>query len=126
VLIISGNTRTVGQQQLNDFREAIRTKVNNPFEVLLHRNKLPMSLLDDNQKVSRMHLLNVEKFDQTFGPKAQRKRPKLTVGSLDEFASKADSTLGTKKYVNKYLLFYFYSFFRMFCVLFSSSVETFC
>ena len=85
-----GNTRTIGQQQLEQFREAIKTKVNNPFEVLLHRNKLPMSLLTEPISKSRMDLLSAEPYNDTFGSKAQRKRPKLQVGSVEELSKHAD------------------------------------
>ena len=85
-----GNTRTIGQAQLEQFREAIKEKVNNPFEVLLHRQKLPLSLLTDSTKVSRMHLLETESFSDTFGGKTQRKRPKLQAGSIEELVQYAE------------------------------------
>lgn len=81
-----GNTRTIGQQQLDQFREAVRAKANNPFEVLLHRNKLPMTLLTDTSKMGRMNLLGTEAFSDTFGPKAQRKRPKIKMSTFEEMA----------------------------------------
>jgi nuclear GTP-binding protein len=80
------NTRTIGQTQLSDFREAIEKRVNDPYQVLLQRHKLPMSLLTDSGKTSRMHLLDTETFDNTFGPKCQRKRPKLQIGSVEDMA----------------------------------------
>lgn len=39
-------------------------------------------------------MLETEKFSTTFGPKAQRKRPKLTIGDVDEMVSKVDDSLG--------------------------------
>lgn len=84
-----GNTRTIGQQQLDKFREAMKEKANNPFEILLHRQKLPLSLLVDSAKTSKMHLLESESFDSIFGGKTQRKRPKLSFNSLDELANHA-------------------------------------
>jgi len=42
-----GNTRVVSQSALDHFRSSLSTKKNDPYSVLLHRNKLPMALLDD-------------------------------------------------------------------------------
>ncbi|KAJ3190259.1 GTPase required for pre-60S ribosomal subunit nuclear export and maturation [Gaertneriomyces sp. JEL0708] len=87
------NTRTIGQEALKNFREAMNTKVNDPYTVIMRQNKLPMSLLTDPTKISRMSLLETDSFSNTFGPKAQRKRPKVTAGSLDDFASSITSSL---------------------------------
>lgn len=46
-----GNTRLVGQKELEFFREALRTKMSSNFNVILKARKLPMSLLTDNKKV---------------------------------------------------------------------------
>ncbi|OZJ03442.1 hypothetical protein BZG36_03192 [Bifiguratus adelaidae] len=87
-----GNTRVIGQKALEDFRESLGAKVNDPFQVLLRRNKLPMSLLQDPTKQAKMHVLETESFGSTFGSKAQRKKPKLTVGSMEELVEKADDS----------------------------------
>lgn len=42
-----------------------------------------------------MHVLETEPFGDTFGNKAQRKRPKLATGSLEDLAAKVESTLET-------------------------------
>ncbi len=47
-----GNTRTVGQKQLEDFRDEMKTKVNDPYTFVMRTNKLPMGLLTDKFKVS--------------------------------------------------------------------------
>lgn len=39
-------------------------------------------------------MLETEKFSTTFGPKAQRKRPKLAIADVDELVSTIDETLG--------------------------------
>jgi nuclear GTP-binding protein len=78
------NTRVVGQKELEHFREAMSTKVNDPYTVLLRQNKLPMSLLTDPQKQAKMNMLQVDSFANTFGPKAQRKKPKVAVSSMEE------------------------------------------
>lgn len=65
--------------------------------VLLKSNKLPMSLIRDgpkdalNKHQAKM-TIESEPFSQTFGPKSQRKRPKLsfnTVGDLTEHSEKS-------------------------------------
>ncbi|KAJ2228768.1 GTPase required for pre-60S ribosomal subunit nuclear export and maturation [Coemansia sp. RSA 1722] len=79
-----GNTRVIGQKALEEFREQMATKVNDPYQVLLRRSKLPTSLLHDNTKIGRVNMLQTEAFSDTFGPKAQRKRPKLNVEGYDQ------------------------------------------
>ncbi|CAI2179935.1 7006_t:CDS:10 [Funneliformis geosporum] len=88
-----GNTRVIGQKELEAFRESLGSKVNDPYQVLLRQNKLPMSLLADASKVSRMHMVDTEPFSDTFGPKAQRKRPKLKVDSLENLAASTTELL---------------------------------
>ena len=61
-----GNTRVIGQNQLEEFRDAVSAKSNDPYQVLLHTNKLPMSLLTDSKKNSRMNLLETESYDYVF------------------------------------------------------------
>lgn len=81
-----GNTRVVGQKELADFREQMDQTTADPYAVLLKRHKLPMGLLaDGNIKKGRVDLLRAESYKQTFGSKAQRKRPKLSADS--EYAS---------------------------------------
>ncbi|KAI8821630.1 NUC091 domain-containing protein [Fimicolochytrium jonesii] len=87
------NTRTIGQNALNSFREAMATKADDPYTVIMRQNKLPMSLLTDPTKVASMKLLEVDPFANTFGPKAQRKRPKLKAGSLDDLATNVETSL---------------------------------
>ncbi|KAI8096430.1 NUC091 domain-containing protein [Halteromyces radiatus] len=87
-----GNTRVIGQKALEDFRESLGAKVHDPYQVLLKQNKLPMSLLQDPTSTSRMHILETDSFSNTFGNKAQRKRPKLTSGSMEEMMSRVDDT----------------------------------
>ncbi|EOD36669.1 hypothetical protein EMIHUDRAFT_51731, partial [Emiliania huxleyi CCMP1516] len=76
-----GNTRVVGQQELQDFRSQIESTTNDPYAVLLRRHKLPMGLLASGgktNKAGRVDLLRAQSFGDTFGPKAQRKRPRLS------------------------------------------------
>lgn len=79
-----GNTRVVGQAQLDTFRQELTTKTADPYQILLRASKLPMSLLTEPAREARMHLLQSESFAHTFGRDAQRRRPKLAVGNLEE------------------------------------------
>ncbi|GAA6010062.1 hypothetical protein JCM11491_005849 [Sporobolomyces phaffii] len=82
-----GNTRTISQSALEHFREGMKEKTADPYAVVLKRNKLPLSLLTDAVKgKSTPDLTTTEPFSDTFGTKAQRKRPRLDVGSIEELA----------------------------------------
>ncbi|KAJ3101036.1 GTPase required for pre-60S ribosomal subunit nuclear export and maturation [Phlyctochytrium bullatum] len=83
------NTRVVGSKELDAFRNAMGNKADDPYTVLLRQNKLPMSLLVDSEKVSRMHLLETDPFTSAFGPKSTRKRPKLSAFSTEDLAEMA-------------------------------------
>ncbi|KAJ3006171.1 GTPase required for pre-60S ribosomal subunit nuclear export and maturation [Thoreauomyces humboldtii] len=89
------NTRTIGQNALTAFREAMATRADDPYTFIMRQNKLPMSLLTDATKISRMKLLETEAFSNTFGPKAQRKRPKLAAGTVDDLAGNVEVSLDT-------------------------------
>lgn len=90
------NTRVISQDALSQFRGAVEAQSNDPYSYLLKQNKLPMSLIHDNKDKERkdglvQHQAKIriesEKFGDTFGPKAQRKRPKLAVSSLEDMAN---------------------------------------
>lgn len=87
-----GNTRVISQDALSSFREAIAERASDPYQVLLKSNKLPMSLVRDvegkngiKQHQAKMQVESAP-FGDTFGPKAQRKRVKIDVGSLEDLA----------------------------------------
>lgn len=91
-----GNTRVISQDALSSFREAMAEKASDPYQVLLKTNKLPMSLVRDGQGKNgiKQHQAKIEvqsaPFGDTFGPKAQRKRVKLGVGSLEDLAGETE------------------------------------
>ncbi|CAH2036533.1 unnamed protein product [Thlaspi arvense] len=84
-----GNTRVVDQKELEMFREELETKMSSNYNVILKERKLPMSLLTDNKKQSRVHLLDVEPFQDAFGSKTKRKRPKLVASDYEALVKKA-------------------------------------
>ncbi|KZO91938.1 NGP1NT-domain-containing protein [Calocera viscosa TUFC12733] len=90
-----GNTRVISQDALAHFRTALSDRAKDPFSVVLRRAKLPMSLLatDSNPGTAqRPKIVEVEPFSDTFGPKAQRKRARLEVGSFADLAAAASGT----------------------------------
>ncbi|GFQ00372.1 nucleolar GTP-binding protein 2 [Phtheirospermum japonicum] len=46
-----GNTQVVNQKQLEHFREELQNRMSSSYNVILKERKLPMSLLNDHQKV---------------------------------------------------------------------------
>jgi nuclear GTP-binding protein len=90
-----GNTRVISQEALSSFREAVAERASDPYQVLLKTNKLPMSLIRDGDTVNglKQHrakmAIETAPFGDTFGPKAQRKRVKLDVGSLEDLAGES-------------------------------------
>ncbi|CAE6434526.1 unnamed protein product [Rhizoctonia solani] len=87
-----GNTRVISQTALDHFRTSLADKKDDPYSVLLKRNKLPMALLDDAAKgTKRPQIVDTEPFGDTFGPKAQRKRPRLDA-SISSFQDLAIAT----------------------------------
>ena len=60
------------------------------YQVVLRKTELPVSLLNERSKFARVHLLETESFDSTFGKKSNRKKVNLKVNSLEEMVKKAD------------------------------------
>ncbi|KLJ09086.1 nucleolar GTP-binding protein 2 [Blastomyces silverae] len=90
-----GNTRVISQEALSSFREAVAERAADPYQVLLKTNKLPMSLIHDGSNTNGLKehkaKIAVESvpFSDAFGPKAQRKRVKLSVGTLEDLAGES-------------------------------------
>lgn len=91
------NTRVISQDALDHFRTSLASRVDDPYSVLLRRNKLPMSLIQDPKKGRPASLTTVEPFQQTFGPGAQRKRPRLD-SSMSSFAELAQNSAQAGEY----------------------------
>ncbi|WOL15421.1 nuclear/nucleolar GTPase 2 [Canna indica] len=86
------NTRVVDQKELEFFREELRNRLSNNYDMILKPRKLPMSLLRDHQKQAKAHLLDAEPFEDAFGPKKKRKRPKLLAYGYESLIKQADSS----------------------------------
>jgi nuclear GTP-binding protein len=99
------NTRVVSQDTLTAFREAMAEKAKDPYQVLLKSNKLPMSLIHDGGKDNnttngiKQHkakmTIETSPFSGVFGPKAQRKRVKLSVSTVDDLADDTEKSMET-------------------------------
>ncbi|KAF1990541.1 NGP1NT-domain-containing protein [Aulographum hederae CBS 113979] len=90
------NTRVISQEALSAFRGAVAEQSSDPYSYLLKQNKLPMSLIRDNntknglkQHQAKM-AIETAPFSDTFGPKAQRKRVKMGVSSLEDLAGESE------------------------------------
>ncbi|XP_044511303.1 nuclear/nucleolar GTPase 2-like [Mangifera indica] len=87
-----GNTRVVNQKELEFFREELQSRMSSNYNVILREKKLPFSLLNDHQKQARVHLLDTEPFQDAFGPKGKRKRPKLLAADYESLVKRADGS----------------------------------
>ncbi|CAH2351941.1 nucleolar GTP-binding protein 2 [[Candida] railenensis] len=96
-----GNTRVIAQDALSHFRQAMGERKKDSYQVLLRRNKLPMSLLDEKDKTDSptSNILETESYQHAFGPKQQRKKPRVAASNLEELAelSASDSTKYSEK-----------------------------
>ncbi|KAL6950181.1 GTPase required for pre-60S ribosomal subunit nuclear export and maturation [Hanseniaspora vineae] len=96
-----GNTRVISQDALQHFRDALGEKKNDTYQVLLRRNKLPMSLLDEKDSVDSptAKILETESYELAFGPKSQRKKPRVAASSLEELMESSNDHI--KKFEEK-------------------------
>jgi nuclear GTP-binding protein len=85
-----GNTRTVTQNALQKFQEELGKALKDPYQVVMKQTKLPITLLNERAKYSRVHILDTESFESTFGKKAKRKRPNVKFDDLQTFVESVD------------------------------------
>lgn len=91
------NTRVIKQSSLQKFQDEMGAIQKDPYRVVMRQSKLPMSLLHDRVKAhnSRVHILDTEGFEITFGPKAQRKKPNLMAGDVKDLVDLAEASAQT-------------------------------
>lgn len=87
-----GNTRVVGQKELDKFRNEMSLKAADPYSVVLRSRKLPMGLLQDTDKVTRMKLLETESYEDVFNGKRTRKRAKIAGSDYASLVSRAQES----------------------------------
>jgi hypothetical protein len=72
----------------------VQAQAANPTTYLMKRNKLPMSLIEEKGNINglKQHAAKIavesQPFGDTFGPKAQRKRPKLDFSTVEDLAGR--------------------------------------
>lgn len=99
------NSRVISQDALSSFRDAMAERAADPYTVLLKTNKLPMTLIRDGEGKNgiKQHQAKIaveaSPFSDTFGPKSQRKRVKLSVNSLSDLAD--DSVKSHDTYLDR-------------------------
>ncbi|XP_053123746.1 nucleolar GTP-binding protein 2 [Hemicordylus capensis] len=86
-----GNTRVIKQSSLQKFQEEMEVVMKDPYRVVMRQSKLPVSLLHDRIKPhnAKVHILDTETFETTFGPKSQRKRPNLLASDVQALVENA-------------------------------------
>ncbi|XP_012502179.1 PREDICTED: nucleolar GTP-binding protein 2 [Propithecus coquereli] len=93
-----GNTRVIKQSSLQKFQEEMDAVMKDPYKVVMKQSKLPMSLLHDRIRPhnAKVHILDTESFETTFGPKSQRKRPVLLASDMQSLLENAE--MSTESY----------------------------
>ncbi|XP_065336856.1 uncharacterized protein Ns2 [Cloeon dipterum] len=85
-----GNSRVVTQSALQTFQKELGAVMKNPYQMVIKPTTLPVSLLSDSKKESRVHVLDTQSFESVFGPKKTRKRASMTHGDLDTMVAAAN------------------------------------
>ncbi|XP_046565803.1 nucleolar GTP-binding protein 2-like [Haliotis rubra] len=85
-----GNTRVVTQTALQTFQDEMAKVKRDPYKIVMQQTKLPITLLNEAAKHARVHLLDTESFQSTFGKKCQRKRPNLKVADMSTLVQQAE------------------------------------
>ncbi|VVD03207.1 unnamed protein product [Leptidea sinapis] len=87
-----GNSRVISQNALQKFQDEFGAAIKNPYQVVMKPTNLPITLLNEKAKNARVHLLDTEGFDKTFGPKKQRKRVNLKFDDLQTLSKAVEES----------------------------------
>lgn len=96
-----GNVRTVDQKELDKYRKSLEqteVKKGSGYSILVKGKKLPLSLVKDtfSKTLSQgERLLQVESFQDTFGPKMKRRRPTTGVTDLEAMVKNIEAKTET-------------------------------
>jgi nuclear GTP-binding protein len=85
-----GNVRTVTQDALQKFQEDMKSVKSDPYKVVLKETKLPITLLNEKAKHAMVHVLETQGFNETFGPKSNRKRAKLLTTDMESLRNMSE------------------------------------
>ncbi len=78
------NSKVIGQNALQKFQDEMKTAMKDPYKVIMRKTNLPITLLNETAKHARVHLLETESFESTFGKKAIRKKPRVSASNMEE------------------------------------------
>lgn len=84
------NSRVISQSALQKFQDEMGKVMKDPYQVVMKPTNLPITLLNESAKYQRVHLLDTQSFENTFGPKNQRKRPSMKVKDLSDLTKAAE------------------------------------
>jgi len=85
------NTKVISQSALQKFQASMGAVKADPYKVIMNPSKLPVTLLQEKAKYSRVHMLDTEPFEKCFGGKATRKKPKLAGSDLESMVKAAEA-----------------------------------
>ncbi|XP_033105254.1 nucleolar GTP-binding protein 2-like [Anneissia japonica] len=88
-----GNTRVITQGALQNFQEELGKVLKDPYKVVMRPTQLPVTLLQERAKQSRVHLLDTQSFENTFGPKKQRKRVNMKFSDMSEMVTSVNKSV---------------------------------
>jgi len=86
-----GNSRVITQSALQKFQDEMDNVKKDPYKLIIKPTDLPVKILNEKKKHEHVHILEFEPFSNTFGPKAQRKRPNLQTCEMEEYAAKSEA-----------------------------------
>jgi nuclear GTP-binding protein len=86
-----GNTKVIGQKELDKFRDELKKKIHDPYTVLMKQAKIPFSLLKEPEGATDK-IMNRINFEETFGAKAIRKRPKIKSADVTDLLATAEKS----------------------------------
>ena len=78
------NSKVIGQNALQKFQDEMKTAMKDPYKVIMRKTSLPITLLNESAKHARVHLLETESFEKTFGKKSNRKKPRVSATNMEE------------------------------------------
>lgn len=106
-----GNTRLIGQKELETFRNEMTSLASNPTAIVLRTRKLPLGLMSNapdgndpdsaNVKLTRMKILETETYESVFSAGRRRKHAKLPSTSLSYETLTQSVADATEAYVTK-------------------------
>ena len=88
-----GNTRVITQSALQKFQDEFGKASKDPYKLILKPSNLPTTLLNESAKKERVHLLDFEPFEKTFGKNAQRKKPAINTCDIAELAQQVNQRI---------------------------------